>query len=167
MVWPVIGIPDRMIIPAVRIGVNHAVTIGGAYKIPVEWPVNIYPVKRVDIPYVVVIKAHGVIKNPHTSQTVDQPVTIVDLNATDPVYPAVVIVVNRYVLYLNHGPVVVVLYVGAVVKTGIEGYGCSSNSDSGLYPVVDVKIKFPIRIYGEGNPVLGKDERTGIPVKCR
>ena len=147
--------------------VNHAVTIGGACEILVEWPVDIYPVKRVDIPNMVVIKAHGVIKNPHASKPVYQSVSIEDLDTADPVYPAVVIVVNGDVLYLYHSSVVVVLDEGVVVKSGIEGNGCRANADSGLYPVVDVKIKFPIRINCEGNPVLCKDERIGIPVKCR
>jgi hypothetical protein len=167
MVRPVIGIPDRMVIPAVRMIVYHAVTKGGAYEIPVEGSVYIYAIIWIDIPYVVVIKAHGVIKDTHASQSVDQPVSIVDPNAAYPVHPAIEIVVNGYALYLYHCSVVVVLYKGVVIKTGIKGDGCSSNAHPGMYTVVDVKIKFSIRIYREGNPVLCKDEGIGIPVECR
>jgi hypothetical protein len=169
VVRSVIGVSHRMVIPSVRMVVNHAVSEGRPHKKPVERPVGVYPVKRIDIPYMVVIEAQRGIEDAHASKAVDQTVSVGDPYAPDLVYPSVEIVVNRDMLYLHYGSVVVVLYKGVVVKPRIEGNGGCSETYPGLqlYLVVDVKIKFPIRIDCEGYPVFQKDEGIGIPVHCR
>lgn len=169
VVRPVVGVSNRVVIPTVRMAVNHAVSKGRPYKKPVKGPEGVDPVIGIDIPDMVVVKAQRGIEDTHTSEAIDPTVSIGDPYISNPIHPSIEIVVNGYVLYLYHGSVVVVLHKGVVIKPGIEGDRSGSEAYPGLqlYLVVDVKIKFSIRIDREGYSVFQKDEGIGIPEHCR
>jgi hypothetical protein len=95
--------------------VDHAEPKARSHKKPVERPVGVNPVIRIDVPDMVVVITQRGIENTHSSKTVDTTVPVGDMNAPNPVHPSVKVVEYRNVLYLNHGSVIIVLYEGVVI----------------------------------------------------
>ena len=117
VVRPVLGVSNRMVIPPVRMAVNHAVTKGRSYEKPVEGPVGVYPVIRIDVSDMIIVIAHRGIVNAHPTKSIDPAVAIGDLHIPNLVHPPVEVVVNGYMLHLYHRSVVIVLHEGVVIIT--------------------------------------------------
>src|SRR5690606_6167894 len=128
-------------------------------EIAVERPVYIMPIVDVDIAGIVA-QGGTVVINVKPSDPTDPSVVIMDFHIADLGDAPIIVIVYGDVLHLDHGPIVIVLDKGIVVITGVEGdsHIADLGTDSNIDPIVHIKIKFTIRIYREGHPVLHKDE---------
>jgi hypothetical protein len=168
VIRPVIGIPNRVIIPPVRARIHHAIAYRRSNEILVEGLVNIISVKGIHIPHVVIVIPQTVVVNPHPSKSEQPTIPVGDKHISDAVHPPVIVIVYRYMPDLDYRSEVVVLYIAVVVKARVKGDRCGSKGYSCLYSgrVIEVKVKFAIRIYCEGNPIFYKDEGIGISKSC-
>jgi hypothetical protein len=143
--------------------VDHAKIRGRPHKKAVEGPEGINPVKGVHKSEVVIVSSPGVVEDTHAAQSVKPTAAVMYPNAAYSAYPPVEVVVYRYVLNLDDCAEIVKLYEGIVVEPGIEGDGGRAYPDPGIHlqTGIDVEIKFPIRIEGEGNPVFHKNKGVG------
>ena len=57
VIWPVIAVSNRAVVPAVRLGVDHTEIGSRPYKVPVERLVYIIPVIWVDKAHMVIVIA--------------------------------------------------------------------------------------------------------------
>lgn len=116
--------------------------------------VNVMSVVHVNISGMVIIESPTVIIDVHIAHTVDPIPVIVDINSTDLGDTTVMIVINRYILDLNNSTIIVILGIGAIIVSGVKCYPIPSSR----YMIIDIKIKFPIRIYRKRNAVLDKNK---------
>jgi hypothetical protein len=78
--------------------------------------VNVYE------PSMVLENTQVIIKNPHSAYTPYPSISVPDINIPYLRYPSVEIVEYRYVLNLNNGTIVIVLYKRVIIETGIKCY---------------------------------------------
>lgn len=163
-IGPIVCIAYGMIIPAVRSVVYQAESNGRADEISVERPVHIMPVIDINKAGIVGIHACGIVKDMQAAQAVNLSVPIPDINPADLGNTPVIVVVYRDILHLNYGSIIVILHERIIIKAGIEGYGGPAEIHSGtnLNPIFNVEVKFPVRIYREGNSIFHKDEWVSI-----
>ena len=164
VIRPVIGIPNRVIIPPVWARIHHAIAYRRSDEILVEGLVYVISVKGIHIPHVVIVIPQAIVVYPHPSKSEQSAIPIGDEHISDAVHPPVIVIVYRNIPDLDYRPEVVVLYIGVVVKARVKGDRSGSKGYSRLYSgrVIKVKVKFAIRIYCEGNPIFYKDEGIGI-----
>jgi len=158
----VIRIADGTVEPPVRTVIDHAEPNGRTGKVAVPRAEYIRPVIHVDKPGVVVVNPTGGVKDAHPANPVGQAVAIQDIHTANTAYATVVVVVYRDIFHLDDGPVVIVLHIGVVIIPGVKGHPDGANPHMGVYvyAVVDIKIKFAIRIYRKRNTVLDKNKRV-------
>ena len=164
---PVVGVAYRLVIPAVRPVVYQAEPHGRTDEISVIRPIHIMPVIDVYEAGIVAIYTSRVIEDMKSAETIYPSVAISDIDSANLGDTSVIIIVYRYILYLNDGPVIIVLHIRIVVIAGVEG-DCSTSkiyTGSHLNPVIYVEVKLTVRIYRKGNPVFYKYE--GVPVRGR
>ncbi len=113
----VIGVSNRMIISSVGSCIHLAESYGRPDKKPVKWPVYVKPVKGVDITCTIVEIPKIVIEYSQTAYPSYKSISIPDIDATNLTNSTVIVVVNRYIFYLNNGTVIVVLNKRIVIKT--------------------------------------------------
>lgn len=123
-------------------------TINRSGKIIVIGLVHIISVIYVDKSGMITVVSPWVIVHIHASKTVYPSIVITNIDIPDPIYPTIIIIIDRNVLYLNYGTVVVILNIGIVVVTRIEGDLCVSKIHIGIPadPIVNIEIEFPIGI---------------------
>jgi hypothetical protein len=139
----IIGISYRVVEPSVRSVIYQAQSYGRSSKESVPRPIDVKAVVHVDISGVVIIESPAVIVHIHASNTSHPVAAIVYIHITDLGDPTVMIVKNGDVLHLNHGSVIVVLGIGTIIVTGVEGHPVSASR----YVILDIKIELPIGIY--------------------
>src|SRR5690606_1647128 len=118
------------------------------------------------MPVVYVDKAGKVAENDtvviyvHAPDPTDPATVIIYVHAPDLGNTAVVIVIYGDVLHLDHGTIVVVLNIGLVIVSRVEGDAHISDlcPYALIHPIVHIEVEFPIRVYRKGDPVLDKDE---------
>lgn len=162
----IIGISYRMIISSVRPGKYLAKSNSGPDKEPVIWPVDIKSVETIDIACIVVKVTQIVVIDPETANAPDHSVPIPNIDIANLTYPSVKVIEYRYVLYLDHCTVIVILHKWVIVEPGVEGNAAIAHIHLGSngYPVIDIEVKFSIRIYRKSNPVFHKNERLAVIV---
>ena len=153
---PVPGVTNGAVIPAVRIIVHQAEVQRRAGEIGMPWAVHIVPVIYVDIPCVIVKDAIRTVVDIKSANPTYETVAITDTYIADLIYTAVEIVIDGYMLHLDNGTVIVILYIGIIVESGIKGNTCASQIDMSTYLVesVDIEIKLTIRINGKSDPTF-------------
>lgn len=133
-------------------------------------PVDISPVKYIYKSGMVGIYT-VIVKDVHPAQSMYETIAIVNEYVANLGHPPKMIIKNRDILYLDHGTKVIVLYKGIVVKSRIERDVGPTQINLGAHidPIVNVKIKFTIWIYGKGNPAFHKNEGIVEPIgaACR
>ncbi|CAZ98203.1 Putative membrane protein [Zobellia galactanivorans] len=95
-----------------------------------------------------------VVIDAHASQSTDASVVITYVNITYLGNTSVIIVINRYVLYLNYRTVIIILGVRAIIITRVKGNTVSTSGDA----TINVKIKLTIRIYRKRNAIFDKNK---------
>jgi hypothetical protein len=108
-----------------------------------------------------------VIVNIHATNTSKSTIVIPNIDSTYLRNTTIIVIVYRYILYLDYGSIVIVLNKRTIVKSGIEGYIGSAYIKVGtnIYLVVHVKIELTIAIYGKGNSIFHKNHGV-ISAKC-
>lgn len=117
-----IAVSIWVIVLSVRIVIHNATRKNGRCIEHMPRTVDISPVKRTDIPYTVIVIPKIVVKDPHSANTHDAPVGITYFYITCLDNTAIVVVIDRYILYLYHSSVIVVLNISVVVVASIIGY---------------------------------------------
>ena len=163
---PVKGVTHGAVIPAVRIIVHQAEVQRRAGEIGMPWAVHIVPVIYVDISCVIVKDAIWPVVDKKSTNPTYATVAITDTHIADLVYTAVEIIIDGNLLHLDHGAVIVILYIGVVIESGIEGNTHTAEIDMSAYLVhaIDKEIKFAIRVNRKGNSTLCEDERLPISI---
>lgn len=160
MVWPVVGIPYRVIELPVRVVIHHAESNSWPHKVPVKRTVHINPVIDIYVTGVMAVISTAVIKYPKVTDPAYPTVPVTYIYITDLIYTTVGIIINGRVFYLDDCSVIVILYEGIVIISRVKSECSSTNPDPCTYSdlVFDIKIEFPIRINGEGNSIFDKNE---------
>src|SRR5690606_39879227 len=155
----IIGVAYGLVIPSIGRGVYDAVAIGGPDKVPVEGHVHIVPVVYIDKTGIVAVGGTVVI-DMHAPDPSDHSVVVMDIHVPDLGDPPVIVVIDGYVLHLDHRPIFIVLYIGVVVVARVEGDAHISDlgPDPYIYSIVHVQVELTVGIDREGHPVLHKAE---------
>src|SRR5680860_97728 len=125
-----------------------------------ERSVNVMSVINVDIPGMMIVESPTVVIHVHIAHTVYPIPVIADINITDLGDTTVIIVIYRYIFYLYHSTIIVVLGIGAIIVTGVKSHSISTSRNIFVYR----EIKFPIRIYRKRNAVLDKNKGVVIAI---
>jgi hypothetical protein len=114
----------------------------------------------------VLINTQVVIENPHATYSPYPAVSVPDVYVTDLGYPSIEVVIYRYVFDLDNSTIVIVLYKGVVIETGIKGYAGRTYSYTGrnINTVVYEKIELPIRVYRKCNPIMNKNKGVVVSI---
>lgn len=160
IVWGIVCIPDRVIKSPVRRGEYLAKAEGRSHKIAVKWCISVISVIDVHITSEMIEITVIIVEYPHSTNTPHKIVAIPDVDAANLTNATVVIVENGYILYLNHGTVVIILYKGIVIKPGIKRHTRTpiSNIGTNTYAIIDIKIKFAIGVHSKRNAAFCKYE---------
>lgn len=160
-----VTIANGTVISSVGIVINNDVGIKGAGIIHMPRPVNIIRVEHVYRTRAVHEMSVIVIDYMKTSHSHEPSVVIADVNIARPDYPSEFIVVHRHIFHLYHGSVGIVLHIGIIVVTRVEGYvhigRADGNGISFLRPDID-KIKLAIGKNGKFNIALNEDKSVAI-----
>lgn len=117
-------------------------------------------VEHVDISGMVIVESPTIVIHVHIAHTVYPVPVIVDINITDLGNTTVIIVINRYILNLNNCTIIVILGIGTIIISGVEGYSVSTAGNL----IFDIKIKFPIRIDRKRYAVLDKNKGVVVAI---
>jgi len=163
---PVPGVTHGVVIPAVRIIVHQAEVERRAGEIGMPWTVHIVPVIYIDISSVVIKDTIRPVVDIEPTYAANATIPIADAYITDLIHTTVEIVIDGYMLHLDHGAIVVILYKRIIVESGIKSNACASQINMPTYLVesIDKEIKFPIRIDRKGDPTFCEDERLSISI---
>lgn len=157
VIWPVISIADRAVIPSVGLRIDHAKACGRPDEVAVERLVDIESVIPVYIPDMVAVIPKGIIVHPHPAEPVHSSVPVGNVDVSDSPDPAIIVIKDRHMLNLYDSSEVVILHIGVIVESSIEGQGCSACGYTDQ--AIDIEIKLPIRIYRKGDAAFLKDKR--------
>lgn len=119
------------------------------------------PVVHVNVSGMVIVESSIVVVDIHTADTTYSVTAIIDIHIADLRHTTVIIIKDRYIFDLDYGTIIVILGIGTIIVTRVEGHSVSAARNT----VVDVEIKFPIRIYRKGNTVLDKNKRVVVPIR--
>ena len=157
---PVIGVAHGVVIPSVRVIENQAEVQSRPGEIGMPWAVHIVPVVYVDVSCVVIKDTIRPVVDIESAYTVYTSVAIAYAYIADLVDTAVEIIIDGNIFHLDHGTVIIILYKGIVVESGIEGYTNTAEIDmpTRLVESIDKEIKFPVRIDRKGDPTFREDE---------
>ena len=124
-----------------------------------EGTVYIASVPYIDKSCVITIES-AIIEYPHPANSIGQTVPVPDPDIPDATYTSVKIIEYGDIFNLDHRTVVIILDVGVVIESGIEGNANGTHSHSGANTgvLVDKEIEFPIRVNGKGNSIFYEDE---------
>lgn len=162
----VIRVADRRIELTIRVDVYK--TDGWSDERHIEGPVHEIRIPSIDEARMICVVSISVVVQHQTTYSVQPSVTIADLHIPDLAYTTIPIVENRNILHLYHRTVIVILYVGAIVETGIEcGIDVSITHRSCGSTIGKVKIEFTIRINRKGYPHLIKNYGVCVAIDVR
>jgi hypothetical protein len=113
----VVRIPNGVVIAPVGLGIDHTKTGNWSGKVPVKGLIDIYLIKRIYIPDMIIVIPKAIVEDTHTTQAVQLPVSVIHVNISDSVDPSIIIVKDRKLRYLNYRTEVVILNIGIVVET--------------------------------------------------
>ena len=125
-----------------------------------ERSIDIVSIVNVDETCVVIIETVSVIEHVHVTQSIYTSVAVVNIYPTNLCHSPVEIIEDRYVLYLDHRTIIIILGEGTIIETGIKGYVVSSSRNH----IVDVKVKLAIGIDRECDTFFHKNERVVISI---
>ena len=123
--------------------------------------VHIISVVHINKSGVIIIESPTVIVNKHIAYTIDPVLVIVDIDLADLGDATVVIVINRYVFYLNDRPIIVVLCIRTIVVSGVKSHPVALSRNV----FIDREIEFPVRIYRKGDTVLNENKRVIVAIR--
>jgi hypothetical protein len=109
----------------------------------VERSVYIVSVVNIDVSCMVIIESVMVVINIHTTHSENPIVPITYINITNLGHTTIVVIINRYVLYLDNGTIIIVLGIRTIIITGIHGYSIITSG----YIILNIKIEFTIGKY--------------------
>lgn len=121
VIGPYIGIPYRGIISSIGPVVHQAETYCGPCKVSVERTVYIIPVIHIYITNMVTVYPPVVIVDIKTAHSGNPSIVIKDIYVPYLGDPTVIIIIDGYVLYLDHRSIIIVLYVGVIVVSRVIG----------------------------------------------
>lgn len=119
-----------------------------------EGSVGIIPVVSINVPSMVIIQSPTVIMYIHTTDPANATVVIADVNITNLVHTAIIVVIDAYILYLNYSTVIIILCIRTVVVSRVEGNAVFT----ACYLIFNVKIEFTVGVNRKRNAIFDKDE---------
>tara|TARA_R110002167_G_scaffold260718_1_gene467167 strand:- start:944 stop:1360 length:417 start_codon:yes stop_codon:yes gene_type:complete len=125
-----------------------------------ERTIGIISVVHVYVSRMMVIVSVAVVINIHATKPMNPSSGIADINITDLGNTTVIIVVNRHILNLNNGTVIVVLGIWAIIIARIK----SDAIPAPLNAIFYVKVEFPIRKNRKGNAILYENEGVVVSI---
>ena len=117
MIWSIIGISHRFVIPSVWAAEYQTKAYGRSYEIAVERAVHIMSVVDIDESPMMAVKSTVVIVYIKTTNSGYPTTIIVDIYIPNLGYPTVVVIVDGNILNLYNCTVIVILYIWVVIVT--------------------------------------------------
>ena len=160
-VWVIVCVAHRAVIPSIRPIEYQTEAYGRSGKEGVKGPVHIMSVEDVDISGMVIVESPIVVVDVHIAHTTHPIAVISDIDITDLGDTSVMIIIDRYVFHLDYSAIIVILGIGTIIVPGVECHPISTARNM----IVNIKIKFPIRIYRKRNAVLDKNKGVIVAVR--
>lgn len=154
--------PYRVIILPVGPVIDHTVTNGRDHIIGVPWAVHIIPVIDIDetrIVRIAVIPVVVDVQSADPTYAAETVITYIDIARLDD--PAVIVIVNRGVLDLDHCSIIVILDIRIIVVTRIktDAHITEIGMSSKIWTIaIDVKVELTVGEYGKLDAALHKNE---------